>query len=108
MLLPTCSGARDGGARGSAPAEEGCDSRAGVQQGALAAVRRVGRLLEPGWVCQGGRLERWLLRRRAGELRRALSLAREQLGFTAACRAAVISAAHTSKQEVSRHLVTDL
>lgn len=56
MWLPTCSGARDGGTRGSAPAEEGCDSRAGVQQGALAAGRRVGRLLEPGWLCRGGDL----------------------------------------------------
>lgn len=56
----------------------------------------------------GGRLEHGLLRRRAGELRHTLSLAREQLGFTAACRAAIISSAHTSKQEASRHLVADL
>lgn len=72
------------------------------------AGRGAGRLLKPGWVCRGGRLERGLLRRRASDLRRALLLAREQLGFTAACRAAVTSAAHTSKQEASRHLVADL
>lgn len=110
MLLPTWCGGRDGGgARGSAPTEEGCDSRAGVQQGALAAGRPgSGAAAQTRLGLPGGRLERGLLRRRASELRRALLLAREQLGFTAACRAAVTSAAHTSKQEASRHLVADL
>lgn len=41
-------------------------------------------------------------------LLRALAPPRERLGFTAACRAAVLSATHTSEQEASRHLVADL
>jgi len=53
MLLPTCSGARAGVSRGSVPAGEGCDGRAGVQPGALAPVGRVGQLLEPRWLCRG-------------------------------------------------------
>lgn len=44
---------RDEGTRGSAPTREGCDGRAAVQQGALAAIRRMGWLLKPGWVCWG-------------------------------------------------------
>lgn len=56
----------------------------------------------------GGRLERGLPPRRAGQLGRALSLAGEHLGVTAASRAAAASPAHSSEQEASRHLVGDL
>lgn len=47
-------------------------------------------------------------RRTAGQLHRALSLAGEHLGVTAASRAAAVSPAHASEREASRHLVADL
>lgn len=56
------------------------------------------------WSPAGGRLERGLPPRRAGQL----SLAGEHLGVTAASRAAAVSPAHTSEREASRHLVGDL
>lgn len=69
----------------------------GVWWGALAGSRQAGRLPQRG-----------LLLRQARQLRCALSLARLQLGFTAAHRDAVGAAAHTSVQEASRHLLADL
>lgn len=50
----------------------------------------------------------WAAVKMSRELRHALLLAREQLGFTSVCRAVVVPAAHTSKQKASRHLVADL
>lgn len=89
VLLLACSRARDVGA--------GATGQVGVRWGALAGSRRAGRLPQRG-----------LLLRQARQLRCALSLARLQLGFTAAHRDAVGAAAHTSVQEASRHLLADL
>lgn len=56
----------------------------------------------------GGRLELpgggWS----GGQLRRALSLAAELLGVTAASGTAAVSPAHTSEQEAGGHLAADL